>query len=118
VRAPQNTGGLRLPFGIASIRCMKLLAVLLFCLSCAYPQSKVTVTGCVDPGVECLRLKNLKGKQDYSLAKTDKLQVGHAYRIKGVVSDFGFCQEGKPILAPEKIIELKNHSCQPPPNAP
>jgi hypothetical protein len=52
------------------------------------------------------------------LAKTDKLQVGHAYRIKGVVSDFGFCQEGKPILAPEKIIELKNHSCQPPPSAP
>jgi hypothetical protein len=102
---------------------MKLSALLFLCLSCAYSQNKkVTVTGCVDPGVECLRLKNLKGKQDYSLAKTDKLQVGHAYRIKGVVSDFGFCQEGKPILAPESIIELKKkdmvHSCQPPPSAP
>jgi hypothetical protein len=101
---------------------MKLSAVLFLCLGCAYPQSKVTVTGCVDPGVECLRLKDSKGKQDYSIVKTDKLQVGHAYRINGVVNDFGFCQEGKPILAPEKIIELKKkdivHSCQPPPSAP
>jgi hypothetical protein len=101
---------------------MKLSAVLFVCFGCAYSQKNVTVTGCVDPGVECLRLKNLKGKQDYSLAKTDKLQVGHAYRIKGVVNDFGFCQEGRPILAPKRIIELKEketaQSCQPPPSAP
>jgi hypothetical protein len=101
---------------------MKLSTVLFVCLSCAYAQNKnasesqaVTVTGCVYPGVECLRLKDSKGKQDYSVVQTDRLQVGHVYRIKGVVNDFGFCQEGKPILGPERITELKRR-CKPEPN--
>jgi hypothetical protein len=95
---------------------MKLLELLFVCLSCADSQNKsVTVTGCVYSGVECLRLKDLKGKQDYSMVKTDQVQVGHAYRIKGAVNDFGFCQEGKPILGPERIIELKRQ-CKPEPN--
>jgi hypothetical protein len=101
---------------------MKLSAVLFVCLSCAYSQNKnanesraVTVTGCICPGVECLRLKDSKGKQDSSMVRTDQLQVGHAYRIKGVVNDLGFCQEGKPILGPEKIIELKRQ-CKPEPS--
>ena len=100
---------------------MKLSTVLFMCLSCAYAQNKnadesqaVTVTGCVYPGVECLRLKDSKGKQDYSVVQTDRLQVGHAYRIKGVVNDFGFCQEGTPILGPERITELKRRCKQEP----
>ena len=67
----------------------------------------VTVTGCITTGVECLTLKNSKGKQDYSIAKSDKLKVGQAYTITGTVTDIGFCQEGKPILAPTKIKDAK-----------
>jgi len=92
----------------------KLSVVLLACMICAFPQNKsaggakpITVTGCVYSGVECLRLKNSKGKQDYSLAKTDQIQVGHAYRITGIVSDFGICQEGKPMLGPGKITSVR-----------
>ena len=62
----------------------------------------VTVTGCIVTGVECLTLKNSKGKQDYSVPKSDKLKVGQAYTITGTVTDIGFCQEGKPILAPSQ----------------
>ena len=31
------------------------------------PAKRVTVTGCIYQGVECLILRNLKGKPDYSL---------------------------------------------------
>jgi hypothetical protein len=65
----------------------------------------ITLKGCVYPGVECLSFKS--GKAVYSVAPTDKLQAGHAYRITGSVGSIGFCQEGKPILAPEKIVEIK-----------
>ena len=65
----------------------------------------ITVKGCVYSGVECLSFKS--GKDVYSVAPTDKLQPGHAYRITGSVGSIGFCQEGKPILAPEKIVEVK-----------
>ncbi len=87
---------------------------LLFLISCAAlvapgqseraPQS-ITVKGCVYPGVECLSFKS--GKEGYSIAPNTKLQVGHAYRITGSLGSVGFCQEGKPILAPEKITEIK-----------
>lgn len=70
----------------------------------AAPKS-ITVKGCVYPGVECLSFKS--GKEAYSIAPSDKLQVGHAYRITGSIGSIGFCQEGKPILAPEKIVEIK-----------
>ncbi len=85
-------------------------ALLLFGLALAMnaqTPKKVTVTGCITTGVECLTLKNSKGKQDYSIAKSDKLKVGQAYTITGTVSDIGFCQEGKPILAPTKIVDAK-----------
>jgi hypothetical protein len=65
----------------------------------------ITLKGCVYPGVECLSFKS--GKEAYSIAPSDKLQIGHAYRISGSVGSIGFCQEGKPILAPEKIVEIK-----------
>jgi hypothetical protein len=69
----------------------------------------VTVTGCISEGVECLRLTapDDPSKLLYSIVRTDKLKIGHAYRITGTVSDIGFCQEGKPILAPTKITEVK-----------
>jgi hypothetical protein len=69
----------------------------------------VTVTGCVSQGIECLRLTapNDPSKLLYSIAKTDKLQIGHAYRITGTVGEVGFCQEGKPILTPTKITEVR-----------
>ena len=93
-------------------------AILALSLWCAYSQTEskkptgttaktVTVTGCIFQGVECLILKDSKGKQDYSVGRTDKLQIGHAYRITGSVSDVGSCLEGKPILAPRKITEVK-----------
>jgi hypothetical protein len=68
------------------------------------PES-ITVKGCVYPGVECLSFRN--GKDAYSIAPSDRLQVGHAYRITGSIGSIGFCQEGKPILSPEKIVEIK-----------
>ncbi|MGH9659532.1 MAG: hypothetical protein ACRD96_13375 [Bryobacteraceae bacterium] len=92
-----------------------ILTVLLI-LPCGYPQTQksgessaktVTVTGCVYHGVECLLLKDSQGKQDYSITRTDKLTVGYAYRITGPVSDIGFCQEGKPILSPQKVTAVK-----------
>lgn len=61
--------------------------------------------GCVYPGVECLSFKS--GKKAYSIPRSDMVQAGHAYRITGSVASIGFCQEGKPILAPEKITEIK-----------
>src|SRR5258705_11999994 len=67
----------------------------------------VTVTGCIYEGVECLVLKNLKGKPDYSVVKSNNLQIGHSYRITGPVSETGTCQEGKPILATQKVTELR-----------
>ena len=67
--------------------------------------NSITVKGCVYPGVECLSFKS--GKDAYSIVPTDKLQAGHAYRITGSVGSIGFCQEGKPILAPEKIVPIK-----------
>jgi hypothetical protein len=73
----------------------------------------VTVTGCIYQGVECLILKNLKGKQDYSVVKSNNLQVGHSYRITGPVSEMGFCQEGKPILGAQMAHELRLR-CEPP----
>ena len=95
---------------------MKKVSVIVFVgVSCAYSQNKsVTVTGCVYSGAECLRLKDSKGKQDYSIVKSDSFQLGRAYRITGVVSDFGFCQEGKPMLAPEKVTRLRRQ-CRPEP---
>ncbi len=96
---------------------MRSLA-LLFLMSCAAlttpgqsggapgsASNSITVKGCVYPGVECLRFES--GKHAYSIGPSDKLQVGHAYRITGSVGSIGFCQEGKPILAPEKITEIK-----------
>ena len=68
---------------------------------------KVTVTGCIYAGVECLTLKDSKGKQDYSVAPSDKLKVGQAYTITGTVAEIGFCQEGKPMLAPTQIKDAK-----------
>lgn len=68
---------------------------------------KVTITGCVYSGVECVTLKDSKGKQDYSIAANDRLTVGQAYKITGTVSEIGFCQAGKPILAPTKISSSK-----------
>jgi hypothetical protein len=65
----------------------------------------ITVKGCIYPGVECLSFR--AGEEVYSIAPSDKLQVGHGYRITGSVGAVGFCQEGKPILAPEKIVEIK-----------
>jgi hypothetical protein len=94
------------------------LAILALSLWCAFSQTEsktppgttaktVTVKGCIYQGVECFVLKDSKGKQDYSVGRTDKLQIGHAYRITGSVSDVGSCLEGKPILAPRKINEVK-----------
>jgi hypothetical protein len=69
----------------------------------------VTVTGCVSEGVECLRLTapNDPSKLLYSIVKTDKLQIGHAYRITGNAGEIGFCQEGKPVLTPKTITEVR-----------
>jgi hypothetical protein len=77
------------------------------------PGNTVTVTGCIYQGVECLILKNLKGKQDYSIARSNNLQVGHSYRITGPVGDIGFCTEGKPILGAQMVHELRLR-CEPP----
>jgi hypothetical protein len=77
------------------------------------PAKRVTVTGCIYQGVECLVLKNSKGKQDYSLVKSNNLQVGHSYQITGPVSELGICQEGKPILSAQMVHELKLR-CEPP----
>ena len=96
----------------------RLLSIVVVSLCSAYPQTEskkapsttaktVTVTGCIYRGVECYVLKDSKGKQDYSVAQINKLQIGHAYRITGSVSDIGICQEGKPILGPQKITEVK-----------
>ena len=73
----------------------------------------VTVTGCIYQGIECLVLKNLKGKQDYSVARSNNLQIGHSYRITGPVGDIGFCMEGKPILGAQMVHELQLR-CEPP----
>ena len=73
----------------------------------AQAPKKVTVTGCIYQGVECLTLKDSKGKQDYSIAGSDKLKVGQAYTITGTVAEIGFCQEGKPMLAPTQIKDAK-----------
>ena len=89
----------------------RLLSIVVVSLCSAYPQTEskkapsttaktVTVTGCIYRGVECYVLKASKGKQDYSVAQINKLQIGHAYRITGSVSDIGTCQEGMPILGP------------------
>jgi hypothetical protein len=79
----------------------------------ANPAKRVTVTGCIYQGVECLVLKNSKGKQDYSLVRSNNLQVGHSYQITGPVSELGTCQEGKPILSAQMVHELKLR-CEPP----
>lgn len=71
------------------------------------PAHFVTVTGCIYKGVECLTLKDTTGNQDYSIAATSKLKVGRPYRITGTVSTMGMCQEGKPILEPQKITKSK-----------
>jgi hypothetical protein len=69
----------------------------------------VTATGCVSEGVECLRFTKPDDPNAllYSIGRAGKLRVGHAYKITGTVSQTGTCQEGKPILAPIKITELK-----------
>jgi hypothetical protein len=69
----------------------------------------VTVTGCIHQGVECLRLTdpNNPGKLLYSIARTDKLKLGHAYLIHGQAGNIGFCMEGKPILTPKEITEIR-----------
>ena len=76
-------------------------------------EKRVTITGCIYQGVECLVLKNQKGKQDYSVVRSNNLQIGHAYRITGPVSDVGICQEGKPILSAQMVHELRLQ-CAPP----
>ena len=77
------------------------------------PAKRVTVTGCIYQGVECLILKNLKGKQDYSLVRSNNLQIGHSYQITGPVSEVGTCQEGKPILSAQLVHEVRLQ-CKPP----
>jgi hypothetical protein len=69
----------------------------------------VTATGCVYEGVECLRFTKPDDPNAllYSIGRTDKLKVGHAYKITGTVSDIGFCQEGKPILTATEITEVR-----------
>jgi hypothetical protein len=96
----------------------RALSVALVTLGLAFSQTKlrresVTVTGCIYQGVECLILKNLKGKRDYSLVRTNNLQVGHSYQITGPVSEVGTCQEGKPILTAKLVHELRLR-CEPP----
>ncbi len=77
------------------------------------PEKRVTVTGCIYQGVECLVLKNLKGKQDYSLVRSNNLQIGHSYQITGPVNEVGACQEGKPILSAQLVHEVRLR-CGPP----
>ena len=72
----------------------------------------VTATGCIAEGTECLVLKSTSGTKRYSIGRTDKLQVGHAYRITGRVTSTGICMEGLPILSPQKITEVKLHCPQ------
>ena len=72
----------------------------------------LTATGCIAEGTECLVLRSPSGVKRYSIGRTDKLQVGHAYRITGRVSTTGTCMEGLPILSPQKIIEVKLHCPQ------
>jgi hypothetical protein len=95
--------------------------LLLLCFWCVQAQSDskpapvktVTVTGCIYEGVECLILKDSKNKQDYSVARINRLQIGHSYKITGPTSTMGMCQEGKPILDPQRIKEL-NMKCDAP----
>ncbi len=54
-----------------------------------------------------LHPEGLEGKTRLQVAQINKLQIGHAYRITGSVSDIGTCQEGMPILGPQKITEVK-----------
>ena len=77
----------------------------------AHAKSKlVTATGCISQGTECLVLSAPNGgRKLYSINKSDKLQVGHSYRITGRKSDIGICMEGVPMLTPTKITELKLH---------
>jgi hypothetical protein len=100
---------------------VRVFFVLAFSLSALYsqtaPQQKqqtVTATGCVTDGVECYRLVDPQdpAKLLYSITRTPKLKIGHAYRITGPVSEIGFCQEGKKILKPEKITEVRLHCAQ------
>jgi hypothetical protein len=67
----------------------------------------VTTTGCIAAGTECLVLTSSSGTKKYSVPKSDKLQVGHSYRITGSVSTIGICMEGLPILSPRKITEIR-----------
>jgi hypothetical protein len=72
----------------------------------------VTVTGCIRTGVECLVLMRLDdNKQNYSIGKNDRLQVGSAYRITGTTTNVGICMQGMPILRPSRIVPLNNISC-------
>ncbi len=77
----------------------------------AHAKSKlVTATGCISQGTECLLLSAPNGgRKLYSITKSEKLQVGHAYRITGRKGEIGFCMEGVPILTPVKITEVKLH---------
>jgi hypothetical protein len=77
------------------------------------PERTVTVTGCIQPGVECHVLKDKDGKQDYSVTRGHNLKVGRAYRITGSVQMIGFCMQGKPILNPKRITEVALR-CDPP----
>lgn len=47
----------------------------------------VEVTGCISEGFECLVLKDDKGKPNYSINRSDVLEVGAAYRITGTVRE-------------------------------
>jgi hypothetical protein len=70
----------------------------------------ITAKGCISEGTECLVLSAAAGgRKLYSIGRTEKLQVGHAYRITGRESDVGICMEGLPILSPQRITEVKLH---------
>lgn len=72
----------------------------------------VNVTGCIRTGVECLVLMPLgDNQQSYSIGRSDRLQVGSAYRITGTTTNVGICMQGMPILRPSRIVPLPNISC-------
>ena len=94
------------------MRVFLFLAFLSALYSQTAPQKKrtiVKVTGCVTRGVECFRLVDPDDPKKllYSIPRTAKLKLGQAYEITGPVSQIGYCMEGKPILAPQQITEVK-----------
>jgi hypothetical protein len=69
------------------------------------PDQTVTISGCVQQGVECLLLAPFKGNENYSLVSGSKVEIGSAYRITGTIVDVSICQQGKAIK-PTTITKL------------